>query len=266
MWGTGDQAIQLKVALARAGYYNLAGVDRPDLGSALITQADVEAMKLAMGDSNVNGWGNNSNALGGTSEFDNIMAWLQAAEGLKLGKGEDALERMSKADAQQSLRKWLWDNGLALPEENVKDLSKKIRNGGEQAFEKITDRLTKQYLIPTYPAYAEALKRGETMADLSAPYKNLFAQTLEVDPQTVDLMDPVMQKAMQGIGEVFKLEGDLFFHKSAITQARSLLRENFKGNDEISVSAFRELLGTTRRYALALLLHFDETGHTERVG
>ena len=201
VWGTGDQIIQLKVALARAGYYNLAGGTQPNLGSALVSDADVKAMELAMGDSNVNGWGNNGSGIGGSSEFDNIMAWLQAAEGLKLGKGEDALERLSKTDAQQSLRKWLWDNGLALPEENVKSLSEKIRNGGEAEFGKITDRLTKQYLIPTYPAYAEALKRGETMADLSAPYKSLFSQVLEVAPESVDLMDPVMQKAMQGIGE-----------------------------------------------------------------
>ena len=72
--------------------------------------------------------------------------------------------------------------------------------------------------------------------------------------------------AMLGMGDVVKLEGDLYFHKSSINEAQKLLQKAFTADDEISVSAFRELLGTTRRYAMALLVYFDTQGITERVG
>ena len=72
--------------------------------------------------------------------------------------------------------------------------------------------------------------------------------------------------AMRGLGEVFKLEGDLYFHRDTIAEARTLLEREFKPDEEISVSAFRELLETTRRFALAILLYFDHIGVTERIG
>jgi selenocysteine-specific elongation factor len=71
--------------------------------------------------------------------------------------------------------------------------------------------------------------------------------------------------AMQGLGEVLHLEGDIYFHSKAVEEAKARLFDWAKKNEEISVSQFRELLNTTRKYALALLLHFDQQRITERV-
>ncbi len=72
--------------------------------------------------------------------------------------------------------------------------------------------------------------------------------------------------ALQGMGKVVRLEGDIYFHAEAVEEAKRRLLDWIQAHEEISVSQFRELLSTTRKYAMALLLHFDQIHLTERVG
>jgi selenocysteine-specific elongation factor len=72
--------------------------------------------------------------------------------------------------------------------------------------------------------------------------------------------------ALQGTGEILRLEGDIFFTRTQVDRAREQLARFAQSNQEISVSQFREMLGTTRKYALVLLGYFDQTGVTERIG
>ena len=72
--------------------------------------------------------------------------------------------------------------------------------------------------------------------------------------------------ALQGMGRIVRLEGDIYFLSSALEAAEKHLIDFAAGKIEISVSEFRELLGTTRKYAVPLLNWFDRTGRTERVG
>ncbi|MDZ7373296.1 MAG: selenocysteine-specific translation elongation factor [candidate division KSB1 bacterium] len=72
--------------------------------------------------------------------------------------------------------------------------------------------------------------------------------------------------ALEAKGEVVRIEADLYLEMGRVRQAQELLRQYCTERGEITVSEFRELLGTTRRYALGLLLRFDEMGVTERVG
>lgn len=72
--------------------------------------------------------------------------------------------------------------------------------------------------------------------------------------------------AMLGRGEVLKLEGGLYFHPERVKEAEEKLRAFFTEHEELTVSVFRELLSTSRKYAMALLVYFDDMGVTERVG
>ena len=72
--------------------------------------------------------------------------------------------------------------------------------------------------------------------------------------------------ALQGRGEVVRLEGDIYYLREQIDSARQVLLEFAQKNTELSVSRFRELLNTSRKYALALLGYFDQIGLTQRVG
>lgn len=50
-----------------------------------------------------------------------------------------------------------------------------------------------------------------------------------------------------------------------INKARELLRDYFKKETKISVSEFRTMLNTTRKFALPLLEYFDDLKVTKRM-
>lgn len=58
----------------------------------------------------------------------------------------------------------------------------------------------------------------------------------------------------------------ILFHRQHVDKARELLIDFLQKNKEITMSQFRELLGSTRKYALPLLIYFDSIGITERSG
>lgn len=64
---------------------------------------------------------------------------------------------------------------------------------------------------------------------------------------------------------VVRVSHEFYFSVETVENAKRLLRENFTGK-EISVSDFRQLLETSRKYALPLLNYFDATGLTRRRG
>ena len=64
-------------------------------------------------------------------------------------------------------------------------------------------------------------------------------------------------------GLVVEQDG-IYFAQSAIDEARSALRAAFSTADGLTVAEIRDLLGTTRKYVLALLAHLDGNGMTRR--
>ena len=48
-----------------------------------------------------------------------------------------------------------------------------------------------------FPAYADQIHAGMNMSDLAEPYRQQMAQTLELNPQDIDLFEPTMRKALQ---------------------------------------------------------------------
>jgi selenocysteine-specific elongation factor len=67
-------------------------------------------------------------------------------------------------------------------------------------------------------------------------------------------------------GAVVAVDADLYFDRAAVERARSLLRAHLAQNAEITVAGYRTLLASSRKYALALLEHFDRTNVTVRTG
>lgn len=49
-----------------------------------------------------------------------------------------------------------------------------------------------------YPGLTEFLDQGKTVADVAEPYRESYSRLLEVPFETVDLFDPMLQKALQG--------------------------------------------------------------------
>ena len=73
---------------------------------------------------------------------------------------------------------------------------------------------------------------------------------------------PVIEAAAEA-GLVVRISSELVFTTGLIQRAASIVRSALDG---ITVSAFREALGTSRKFALPILEHFDRTGVTRRDG
>lgn len=64
----------------------------------------------------------------------------------------------------------------------------------------VTDQYVQQWAASQaasrYPALAQQLKAGHTLAELVDPYIQSYAKTLELNPETIKLSDPTLQKAL----------------------------------------------------------------------
>lgn len=67
-------------------------------------------------------------------------------------------------------------------------------------------------------------------------------------------------------GTLIKITNDLYIHRDAYEQAKTLLLEHFKRAPSISVPTFKDLLGVTRKHAIPFLEHFDQIKLTRRAG
>jgi selenocysteine-specific elongation factor len=87
---------------------------------------------------------------------------------------------------------------------------------------------------------------------------------VELRKRPEDLKDVLT--ALKQVGELVEVRKGLVFHKNAIEHARSVILEHFESQPTLTVSEFRQALGTSRKYALPLLDYFDVRGLTRRAG
>jgi selenocysteine-specific elongation factor len=68
-----------------------------------------------------------------------------------------------------------------------------------------------------------------------------------------------------GAGVLVKINEDLYYHSDAYNEALKLLRSHFAAENQLTLAQFRDTTGSSRKYAQALLEHFDQIKLTKRV-
>ncbi|MCG0238118.1 MAG: selenocysteine-specific translation elongation factor [Firmicutes bacterium] len=71
---------------------------------------------------------------------------------------------------------------------------------------------------------------------------------------------------LQEKGRVVRLASDFVIHAEHLAEARERVRAFLQAHGRMTVAEFRDLLQTSRKYALPLLEHFDTARWTRRVG
>ncbi|MGC2495970.1 selenocysteine-specific translation elongation factor [Candidatus Binatus sp.] len=104
-----------------------------------------------------------------------------------------------------------------------------------------------------------------TSAQFQPPDFKQLADALKIPAGQLPHLRTVLV-AMERQGLIVKIATDLYFSRAAADTARALLIEHLKTHNEITAAVFRDLLGASRKFAIALLDHFDHTGVTTRVG
>ena len=67
-------------------------------------------------------------------------------------------------------------------------------------------------------------------------------------------------------GELVPLEPDLLFTRRAVEEAEAIFRRLAEADGTVTLAQFRDGLGTSRKYAMALLEYWDVTGLTKKEG
>ncbi|MGH2747598.1 MAG: selenocysteine-specific translation elongation factor [Actinomycetota bacterium] len=88
-----------------------------------------------------------------------------------------------------------------------------------------------------------------------------FAPPVEKDLKA----DPALLRALVDAQELIKL-GDFYLTRAQADEARRRVREHIESSGEITVAEIRDLLGTSRKYAVPLCEWLDQTGATRRRG
>lgn len=104
----------------------------------------------------------------------------------------------------------------------------------------------------------EALEK----AKFQPPTKEELAEKLALPLKTVTDMLKLMGKE----GALARINDSMYITATAYTELISLLRAFFKKKPEMTVAEFRDILGTTRKYALPFLEYLDSNKITLRVG
>ncbi len=95
----------------------------------------------------------------------------------------------------------------------------------------------------------------------SPPVRKEITDILKTtSPTTDNLISYLLEK-----GILVKISEDFFLHRESFNECVKILREYLDKNGEITVSEFRTLLGTSRKYALPLLESFDQRKLIRRV-
>jgi selenocysteine-specific elongation factor len=104
-----------------------------------------------------------------------------------------------------------------------------------------------------------------TSAQFQPPDLKQLAEALKIPAGQLPHLRTVLV-AMERQGRIVKIATDLYFSRTAADTARVRLVDYLKAHNEITAAVFRDLLGASRKFAIALLDHFDHTGVTTRVG
>jgi selenocysteine-specific elongation factor len=73
-------------------------------------------------------------------------------------------------------------------------------------------------------------------------------------------------RLMEREGSVVRVTSDLYFLATCVEKVKGMLYQNLAAKGEITAAAFRDLLGSSRKYTIALLEYFDREGTTVRIG
>ncbi len=117
-------------------------------------------------------------------------------------------------------------------------------------------------LTPKQQSALDSLSRALLDAGLNVPDADEFLRATGLPPvESKEILELLIHR-----GEVVKIAEGMYLHASTVTQAEETVRRFLDENGKLTVSQFRDLTGTSRKYAVPLLEYFDSKRITRRVG
>lgn len=109
---------------------------------------------------------------------------------------------------------------------------------------------------------ADSLARTLLDAGLNVPDADEFLRATGLpQAEAKEILELLVHR-----GEVVKIAEGMYLHTVTVAKAESTVRTHLAEKGKLTVSEFRDLTGTSRKYAVPLLEYFDSKRITRRVG
>jgi selenocysteine-specific elongation factor len=102
-------------------------------------------------------------------------------------------------------------------------------------------------------------------ARFQPPDQKQLLESLGLPPSSSARLKSLLA-AMEREKRVVKVSNDLYFDAKTMGEARRRLVDYLGEREEVTAAAYRDLIGASRKFAIALLDYFDHSGLTIRVG
>jgi selenocysteine-specific elongation factor len=114
--------------------------------------------------------------------------------------------------------------------------------------------------IPSFQITLTPVQQGKIDAFIKALEKNPYT------PPTDTVLEPDLLNLLVAQKKAVKLSEDIVFSAAAYDRAVGTLVDYIKSKGKVTVGEVRDMFGTSRKYALALLEYLDRIKLTRRVG
>lgn len=104
---------------------------------------------------------------------------------------------------------------------------------------------------------AQVIREGRA----TSPPVSVIAQQVGAPPDAVRAMIEILLE----MGVLVRLEKEMFFHREVLQELADLVRRTIREKGSLSVGEFRNLTGSSRKFAVPLLGYFDNIRLTRRV-
>ena len=138
-----------------------------------------------------------------------------------------------------------------------------------QVFNLAFARLKEQSVVEEDGALARLPEYEPTLSERQSELVEAYIRTLESDPfspPTDAPLDDEVLNLLDEQGKVVRVSETVVYSTAAYEQMVKIISEYIRENGDISVANVRDVLGTSRKYALALMDYMDHKRITRRVG
>jgi selenocysteine-specific elongation factor len=108
----------------------------------------------------------------------------------------------------------------------------------------------------------ERIQKALSNSPLAPPDLKQLEKDLNIGREKLAEVIRIMERNRS----VVRVATDLYYLPDCVDKVRAVLYKHFSDNSEITAATFRDLLGSSRKYTIALLEHFDREGITVRIG
>ena len=100
---------------------------------------------------------------------------------------------------------------------------------------------------------------------------NLYQENLFAPPTRKEIIENYQLEEdffdyLENEGYLIRFSGEIYFHSDVFAETKKLLNSYFEKNETLELAEFRDLIESSRRYALPLLEKLDQLGITKREG